>query len=588
MAIVNIAGNISSSFTASGIVINAAQSTTDAIFTIDLRPNNPLADIYDNLNHVALGWNINDVVAVVTLVGPLGDIYRNDDYDNPDIVPASSRHINKVINMPLDPLTNYQNVIKGNYTLKISWHNTVLDEYYGFLNTYQYNLDQAEISNTTVSGPYTGVLKSTDTTDYGSNVHQIIREHRIQYPTQLPVPPADIVSSNAEIQVTPIYTNQWTIIINSFVEYRNPDTLRIFWEGEGEFTHCVYGGCIGAMWDVINTMLETYKDAMACNLNNQEFYQKRLVILNTAWHLLNEAYWDGDAELADEQAYVIQEQVAYTGSGICEGSSSELVIPCPPWTGGGVGGEFTFSNALVEAAGNVTWGGTLIQATSILMSGYQVQYSGADAGNTVSLAISASGGVLQQSSGGTTEGRVYVEQDTVTLELADLVTPANTRGYEIGTGGLVEKTDYSASYTGLSLVNKNYVDGLGSGLLIVSTDATLSGDGTPGDPLSVVTPFPGFTDLLTDYGYVEPTHAFSEITNTPTTLAGYGITDAVSDFIDLGDVPGSYVGFGGYYLQVNPGATGIQFVSGAWVPVTGGTFTGQITIATSTDRPADY
>lgn len=669
MAIVNISGTINSSFSTSGVLVNAAQSAGDAIFTIDLRPTNPIIIVQDNLDYGPLLWDINDVVAVITLVGPQGDIYRNEDYNAPDIVPATSRYLNKTVTMPLDPLTDYTNILKGNYTLKISWYNSNLDEYYTFLKTYQYNIDPAIIANTTVSGPYTGVLKSTDTTEYGNDVHQIIREHRIQYPTQLAVPPPDVVSSNAEVQVTPIYTNEWNIIISSFVEYRMVDELRVYWEGSGEFTHCVYGGCIGAMWDAINTMLETYKDAMACNLNNQEDYQKRLVIVNTAWHLLNEAYWEGYTDLADEQAYVIQEQVEYTGAGTCGGATSELVVPCPPWTGGGVGGVYTFSNALVEAAGNVTWGGSLVQATTVLMVGHEVLFSGSDAGNTVSQSISAAGGVVTKAGDGSTEGHVHILSTGLILDYNDLGTPANSRIYNIGSSGLVEASDYSAGYGNLSLVSKLYVDTLFSGSASYTFENGLTataGVVKLGGALNELTTIDATNFdfrvrtsndinrsnelLVTEGNMMMSAYGTSDWTNTNNygrvqVTAGYvtfawkvvggandfkafQITDSIMEirddvhlkglenradysaawtdhslvtkkwvtdnfaagtlitaFTGLSDTPNDYTGFGGYFVTVNPGATALQFVAAAFVPATGGTFTGQVTIATTTDRP---
>jgi len=231
MAILNISGTINSSFSMSGQLVNAAQNPGDATLTFDLRPTNPAIIVKDNLDYGSLGWDINDVVAIITFTGPEGQIYKNENYGAPDIVPATSRYPNKIITLPLDPLTDYKNILKGNYSLKISWYNSVLDDYYNFLDTYQYIFDLPTISNTTTSGPYSGILTSTDDTDYGPNLYQITREHRVQYPDELAPPIDDIVSSNAQVQVTPIYTNEWTIIITSFVEYRNPDTLRIYWEG---------------------------------------------------------------------------------------------------------------------------------------------------------------------------------------------------------------------------------------------------------------------------------------------------------------------------------------------------------------------
>jgi hypothetical protein len=116
MSIVNIAGIIRVAFSVEGSLINAAQGANDAIFTIDLRPSNPLGLVTDNLDYPVLGWDINDVVAVVTIIGPQGEVYRNEDFDDPDIEPATSRFLNKNIAMPLDPLQNYENVLSGNYT----------------------------------------------------------------------------------------------------------------------------------------------------------------------------------------------------------------------------------------------------------------------------------------------------------------------------------------------------------------------------------------------------------------------------------------------------------------------------------------
>ena len=38
--------------------------------------------------------------------------------------------------------------------------------------------------------------------------------------------------------------------------------------------------------------------------------------------------------------------------------------------------------------------------------------------------------------------------------------------------------------------------------------------------------------------------AFSDLTSTPTTIAGYGITDAVEDFADSGVTPPTISGYG--------------------------------------------
>ena len=556
----------------------------DVLFTtrFDLTLSPKGVVVTDDINYAGLGENINNFRGVITVSGPQGTIYQNTDFDNPDITPGVSRESVISIPLPLDPQEDYEQVLKGNYTVRYTVKDIVSTNEYTNLDTYSYQFDEPTIETTITSGPYSGILRSNDDTDYGSNITTLTREHRIQYPDELAVPPADIVSSNAYVEVTPIYTNEWTIIITSTVEYTNPDTLQIKWYGTETFTHCVYGGCINSMYDALETMRDTYTQAILDDRALAEQYERRLVLVTTAWHLLNIAYQDGDVEEADQQAAIIAEQIEYTGSGTCGGPTSELVVACPPYSGGGAPATYSFTNGLTEVAGVVRLGGTLTQNTTITLAGYSHTLSAANLGQTASHEVSAASGVLAKASNGSVEGRVYAEPDKVTIERADLGTPANTRGYEITAAGLVEKADYSAGYGPLSLVNKTYADSIGGGLTAVVSDATLTGTGVSGDPLSVANPFPGFTDLPTDYGYTPPTTwAWADITGTPTTLAGYGITDAVTTFIALTDTPAS-MGTAGQFLRINGAANALEWTSGSWVPATGGTFTGAVMVQGST------
>ena len=589
MPVIKISGKTIDIFDVNGVLINSNQNVlSDIVLTFDLRPDNPEVILEDNIDYPHIGWDINDVVAVVTLVGPQGVIYENDNYNNPDIVPATSRLMTTKIYLPLDPATDYKEILKGNYTLKVSWYNRNLDDYYAFLNTYDFSFVEPTITNKTISGPYTGTLKSQDTTNYGSNVYQIIRTHTVKYPTQLDPVPDDVVSSNEIIQITPIYTNVWTIIISTFVEYRNPDTLRIYWQGEGTFTHCVYGGCISDMHEAIDSLLNSYYLGLACESDAEEIWQKRFAILNTAWHLLNDAYWANDAEEADEQANIIHEQLAAGGITDCTGTTSTEVTPCPEWTGGGGGGgeTYIFENGLKEAGGHVTMEGPLIKDTTITIGDYLYKIYGLVGSNEITQQLTATGSQTKVSDGAT-EGDLQIAKDKISLDYTDLSTPANSRGYEIGASGIVEKADYSAGYVARSLISLEYFQNNQNwGSQVVQSDGTLTGEGTVASPLAVANPFPGFSTLFDDYGYVEPTHSFADLTSHPTTIAGYGITDAVTNFLQLSDTPSAYTGHGGDFVKVNAAGSGLEFVaSGNWVPATGGTFTGQVTIAFNNDRP---
>lgn len=556
--------------------------------TIDLRGTTTKQIwVDDNINYVGLGWDIANAVGVLTITGPAGVIYENTDFDNPDIVPNVSRRNQIQINLPLDPQGGYTNPVKGNYTVKLTARNTVTLEEHQVLLTYSYAFDPITITADISSGPYTGTLRSEDTTDYGFYIFSLVREHRIKYPTQLSPVPADVVSTDALVTITPIYTNEWTIIISTEIEYHEPDELILLWNGTGTFTECVYGGSIFDMEAAINTMLDNYYEGMACMTTNQEAAQKRLVIVNNAWHLLNQAYMAGDEEECDRLCAIIQDQVQYAGAGTCGGPTSVLVVPAPPYSGGGVMPSYTFTNGITEAGAVVRLGGNLTQATVLNLAAYEFSMLALGGGLSASFVIKNDTGVQVAAASASTQGRVSVISNNVALEYNDLVTPANNRRYNLGSGGLVEAADYTASYSARSLVSKAYVDSLNNwGAQVVQHDATLTGDGTAGSPLAVAVPFPGFTTLLSDYGYVEPTHAFADLTGHPTTLAGYGITDAASQFIQLTDTPASYTGHANKFVKVNASANALEFsTSSGFVPDTGGTFTGQVIISTTNDYP---
>jgi hypothetical protein len=624
-------------------------AVSDIITTIDLRLSQKKVIIYDNFDYSGGSWNINSAVAVVSVTGPKGVIYENTDFNNPDIIPGTSRTCIRVIYLPLDPETGYTEPLKGNYTVKVSRQSTTSADTEETLVTYSYQFDTPVITNETVSGPYSGTLVSTDTTDYGSNISTFSREHRIKYPTQLSPVPDDIVSSNASVTVSPIYTNQWTIEITTSIEYHNPDTLRLLYEGSASFTHCVYGGCISAMYDAISTMLSNYQDIVSSNIGNKDAYERRLVTANTAWHLLNVAYQGGDVVEADKQSAIIHEQVAYTGSGICGGSTSEEVVPCPAYSGGGgTTGSYTFENALTLSTETVRLGGALTQNTAITVGAYEYSISGASSGKSVSQSIDVNN-FDNKISSSSYESRVLMEASKITFENYDIGTPANSKGYEVGSDGIVEKGDYSASYALRTLVAKGYVvdnflataDGTLNSLtnkppvdndiiliedsensysqkkatissirgvtsLIGLTDTFSSYTGLAGEVLVVSDTEDGVEtlDLDTNYVNVSVSGQIESVTEkaTPAGADLLLIEDSEDtfskkkvsisnlpislSFIGLSDSPNTYTGAGGYFVKVKSSEDGIEFVSDSgFVPTGGGEFTGPVTIKTSNDYP---
>ena len=564
-------------------------NNSDVNFTTKFFLNNQPKNIVitDTIDYAGLGETIANYKGVLLVAGPRGTIYENTDFNSPDIDPSISRASTTQINLPVDGYDGF--VLHGEYIIKYTVKNMVTsDEYYKTI-VYNFDFNEPTVVVRVESGPFTAKLRSYDDTNYGSDITLLTREHRVVYPDEiLPSPPSDIVSTAASIETPDLYTNEWTCSVKTTVQYtQSLDGLNYEWYGESETVHCANGACINSMYDALDIMFQEYLDFLNTNPKQANLYRERLIRINTAWQLCDIAWQDNDEEEADRQAAIMQDILQTTGINTCvDGGDSNLVSVCPAWGGGGSPASYTFSNGINEVAGAVKLGGALTEVTNINIGAYSLTMGGVVSSDSASVFIDPANTLAQlKASDGATEGRVYAQDNIVILARVDLGTPANTRQYEITADGMVEADDYSGGYGLRSLVSKDYVDSNNDwGSQVVQSDATLTGDGTSGNPLEVTIPFPGFTDLNTDYGYTEPTHTFSEITSKPTTISGYGITDAVVDFTDLGDAPSSYAGHGGKFVTVKSSVDGLEFTTASgWVPSTGGIFTGVVIISQSID-----
>ncbi len=147
-------------------------------------------------------------MGVVDISGPQGTIYENTDFGNPDIVPGTSRKMTTLVYLILDAINEYWPQ-KGTYTIKYTVRDVLLNEYFKtFIYSFQFDKPAMEID--VDSGPYSGTIRSTDLTDYGSDIETLTREHRLVYPPLAAGGPyPDVVSTLAFIEVDPSYTNVW-------------------------------------------------------------------------------------------------------------------------------------------------------------------------------------------------------------------------------------------------------------------------------------------------------------------------------------------------------------------------------------------
>ncbi|HKJ45010.1 MAG TPA: hypothetical protein VJ991_04195, partial [Balneolales bacterium] len=296
----------------------------------------------------------------------------------------------------------------------------------------------------------------------------------------------------------------------------------------------------------------------------------------------------------------------------------------------------------------VRLGGALTQNTAITVGAYEYSISGASSGKSVSQSIDVNN-FDNKISSSSHESRVLMEASKITFENYNIGTPANSKGYEVGSDGIVEKDDYSASYALRTLVAKGYVvdnflataDGTLNSLtnkppvdndiiliedsensysqkkatissirgvtsLIGLTDTFSSYTGLAGEVLVVNDTEDGVEtlDLDTDYVNVSVSGQIESVTEKATPIGADLLLIEDSEdtfskkkvsisnlpvslsFIGLSDSPNIYTGAGGYFVKVKSSEDGIEFVSDSgFVPTGGGEFTGPVTIKTSNDYP---
>jgi len=373
----------------------------DTKFRLDLTPNRTV-EIYDTIDYSGLGEDINDFVGIVKVSGPSGVIYENTDFNNPDIVPGTSRQMTTLIYLILDPLNDYQ-VMKGQYTIKYSVKDTVSENTYENSNVYGFHFDNPTMAVNVDSGPYSAKLRSNDNTDYGSDISLLTREHRIQYPTDLSLP--DIVTTLASYEVDPIYTNEWTIIVTSVVDYKQGDDLEYRWGGTQTVTHCVTGACISSFYSSVDEMLTMYRGYIGVNPSRAGVFRERLQQINTAWQLLDIAWMYVDLEEADRQAETIREIIEKSDIDMCPSGSSVQVDACPEWGGGQGGGFYTEGTGIdIDVQGKVIsltdYGELKISADDTTMGFIEDKFTVSHGGNVTNIleltTLSPGGGEIRQ------------------------------------------------------------------------------------------------------------------------------------------------------------------------------------------------
>lgn len=209
---------------------------------------------------------------IMKVVDPLGTtLYINTGYNtsaftSPDIDENTSDTL--VVNLPVDA---DDKILQGTYTV---YYLSSLGKVQSGTITLRYCI---EIPTVEMDLDYTcrnSTIISTDSTDYdiycscsNSDVTpSVTRTHTVSYPTTMQTPIADVVSSDAVVTITPIWTKYWTSRISSALSYTMPaasytgNTLYYIKgtvEGLAEST-VVCDDCLCLLYTCISTIITKY------------------------------------------------------------------------------------------------------------------------------------------------------------------------------------------------------------------------------------------------------------------------------------------------------------------------------------------
>lgn len=173
----------------------------------------------DTTDYASQSISTSDVKGNFKIEGPLGLIYENASWSTPDLNLGVSNVFDSVsIPVGTDNLP-YPGLYTFTYTIQVS--GIVQPGDYSLQTVVDYNYVRPTVNIQNENNPYIALLSSNDITQYLVNGSEpvIARIHTLIFPPEFEVP--DIVSSNAYISVTtPFYLNGvYTASVESDLEY---------------------------------------------------------------------------------------------------------------------------------------------------------------------------------------------------------------------------------------------------------------------------------------------------------------------------------------------------------------------------------
>jgi hypothetical protein len=420
--------------------------------------------ILDTTNYSGAGVLLSDVTGVVKITTPRGITHINTNYSAPDVNQSASLS-SAYFALP----TNAQGyIIAGAYSVEYSVKRISTSEISVATNSYTYSfIVPAPIVTQTVDG-YNSIFSSIDNTVYGS-FFSLIRTHEVTPPSGSPL--SVITNSNQNIVYNAnIWSGIWTSQLTSVLVYHESDGLIINVSLSLTQSVTAYLNDMNVIRGYIESFKLLYKQARATDKNLAYKYELQLENINTSYVEYDLALYYNDLATA----YLRTVDIIKELSDYITITFPEDIVPFANHQGG--------SGHNPVSIGGVPYGAS-INTNQVL---------------TFTLATTLSGGMLKQLSGNSTD---YFGGD------------GNWHSLSSGTYAL--KGDFTA-YDAVRAITATQ---------ITNWNTAFSWGNHASAGYALLTNVYTKTNLQTSG---QSAVHWSNITNHPTTVSGYGILDAMA------------------------------------------------------------
>lgn len=506
--------------------------------------------IQDTTNYAGQGSDINNIKGILKLTTPRGVVYNTQTYTTPDVTPATSLY------SPWIPLPQNQAgfILAGSYSVQYSVQDvtTISTQ----TNNYTYSFIVPEIIITQTPDGYNSTFESRDDTVYGAYT-SLIRTHTVIPSSGSPL--STTSNSNQTIDYSPnIWSGEWASTVTSVLVYTMGDGLIINVNITDTQTITAFNIDMNQIRGYIEVLRLRYFTALTNDRDEAYRLKDRLLLIGASYSEYDLAIYYNDLATAYNKAVDIITQL----NDVITITFPEEVIPFSSHGSGtthlpvsinptyAFGTTINVNQVLSFGLATILNGGMLKQ-----LSGNVTDYMGGDGNwHTAGMgdvlktdftafdsvrAITATNITHWESAYGLV-GNVYTKTNLqisgqAQVHFDNLINkPTTLSGYGITNGVVSNVAITGATHTKITYDSKG----------LVTAGVDLSASDIPSLDWSKITS--GIPTTISGYGI---TDAYTKtqvdaktwdwttkITGKPTTLLGYGITDALSTSSAAGNV----------------------------------------------------